>query len=71
MGFVSFHEVGLFFVSSEVFCFSQIRISKSVSVEIMILKMSLIICTPWEGKQKSHKLRKCWVYWTELHFLLS
>lgn len=71
MGFVSFHEVGLFFVSSEVFWFSQIRISKSVPVEIMILKMSLIICTPWEGNQKSQKLRKCWVYWTELHFLLS
>ena len=53
VGFVSVYEVRLFFVSSEVFLVSQIRIFlKSVSVEIMILKMALILCYPGKENKK-------------------
>lgn len=53
MGHVSVYEVGLFFISSEVFLFSQIRIFlKSISVEIMILKMALILCHPGKENKK-------------------
>lgn len=53
VGFVSVYDVGLFFVSSEVVWFSQIRIFlKSISVEIMTLKMSLILCHPGKENKK-------------------
>lgn len=53
VGFVSAYEVGLFLVSSEVVQFSQIRIFlKSVSVEIMISKMALILCHPGKENQE-------------------
>lgn len=70
MGFVSVYKVGLFFVSSEIVWFSQIRIFlKSVSVEIMILKMSLILCHPGKENKKVRSQKS--VSYAGLRIMLS
>jgi len=62
VGFDSLCEMGLCFVSSEVYQFSP---NYCLIVEITILKMTLILCTSWERKQKSQKPKKHCMRWAE------